>query len=111
MKTKLKIVNENGMYVGYALKNDEVVFKTNPCKDTISCSRALSNYTGNQTNHTSPLPSLPKRNRITQSSSPKPNTSFKHVAPLSAPSSKQAPRPASPAPAPAPAPRRCCGRG
>jgi hypothetical protein len=42
MKNKLKIVNENGMYVGYALKSNEVVYKTVPYKDSISCSRDLA---------------------------------------------------------------------
>jgi hypothetical protein len=98
MKNKLKIVNENGMYVGYALKNDEVVFKTNPCKDTISCSRALSQYAGNQTTSANPLPT-PKGNRITQITSSTPTASLQRTAPV------QSQKPASPAP------RRCCGRG
>jgi hypothetical protein len=98
MKNKLKIVNENGMYVGYALKNDEVVFKTNPCKDTISCSRALSQYAGKQTAKAAPVPTS-RGHRITQTSS------------QSLPTSTRSPAPVRP-PAVVPTPtRRCCGRG
>lgn len=97
MKHKLKIVQEDGMYFGYALKDDEVVFKTNPCKDTISCSRALSQYAGNQSAQANLVP-VQRGNRIVQAPQSGPAVSSQRIAPTSAPT-------------PAPAPRRCCGRG
>ena len=56
MKYKLKIVPENGGYVGYALINNEVVFNTNTHKDTIMASRELSKFIGNQNNSQTIVP-------------------------------------------------------
>lgn len=48
MKYKLKIVPENGGYVGYALLNDEVALTTNVHKDAIMASRELSKLVANE---------------------------------------------------------------
>ena len=48
MKYKLKIVPENGGYVGYALLNDEVALTTNIHKDAIMASRELSKLVANE---------------------------------------------------------------
>lgn len=42
MKYKLKIIPQDGGYVGYALQNDEVVLTTNVHKDSVMASRELS---------------------------------------------------------------------
>lgn len=92
MKHKLKIVQENNMYVGYALVDDKIVFQTSPCRDSVSCSRALSQYSGKQSSQARQVPT-PKGRRIVQTSS------------------QNVPAPTI-APTPAPKPtRRCCGRG
>ena len=96
MKHKLKIVLENGMYVGYALVDDKVVFQTNPCRDSISCSRALSQYAGKQTAKATPVPTS-RGHRITQTLVK--SSSTPTVSPTVAPR-----------PVPTPT-RRCCGRG
>ena len=41
-KYKIKIVQENGMHVGYALLNNEIAFKTEPFGDSISASRKIA---------------------------------------------------------------------
>ncbi len=87
MKHKLKIVPEGGQYIGYALLNDEVVFQTSPCKDTIACSRALSQFVGKQST-TSPVPAHFAQRAIQAP-----------AAPISGASQTTA------------SPRRCCGRG
>lgn len=86
MKYKLKILPENGGYVGYALLNDEVVFSTSVCKDSIIASRELSTFvaTKQPTNH----------------------ATARHI--VTAPTVYA--QSASPSPAPSPS-RRCCGRG
>ena len=48
MKYKLKIVPQDGGYVGYALQNDEVIYTTSVHKDTIMASRELSKFVSNQ---------------------------------------------------------------
>ena len=55
MKYKLKIVPQDGGYVGYALLNDEVVFTTNKHKDTVMASRELSSYVASVT-QVNPVP-------------------------------------------------------
>jgi len=42
MKYKLKIVPQDGGYVGYASQNNEVVLSTNVHKDSVMASRELS---------------------------------------------------------------------
>lgn len=80
------------MYIGYALVDGKVVFQTNPCKDSISCSRALSQYSVKQSSQAKLVPT-PKGRRIVQTTS------------------QNVPTPTV-APTPAPKPtRRCCGRG
>ena len=95
-KYKLKIVQEDGMYVGYALENDEVKAKTAPCKDSVTASRNLSILIGRVQSPS--LPTVQHTNR--------PTSVFK------APSSPAVPISNTAANAPQPqAPTRCCGRG
>lgn len=82
MSQKLKIVPEGSGYVGYVLRNDEVVFQTSVCKDTISCSRELSRFVASK--QPNPVP-VQRSNHVVQAPSA---------------SATQAP-----------GPRRCCGRG
>jgi hypothetical protein len=93
MKYKLKIVQEDGMYVGYALENDEVKAKTAPCKDSITASRNLTTLinSGNLT------PSKPVSRTFKA-------IAMNHSTPASTPQPQPQPPPSS-------APRRCCGRG
>ena len=86
-KYKLKIVQENGGYVGRAILNDEVEFTTNVHKDPIMASRELSNYVASKQEESS-------RNIRRTSSATSPSL----VAP-DMPSMTSAPA------------RRCCGRG
>ena len=55
MKYKLKIVPQDGGYVGYALLNDEVVYTSNVHKDAVMASRELSNYVASVT-EVNPVP-------------------------------------------------------
>ena len=88
MKYKLKIVPQDGGYVGYALLNDEVVFTTNKHKDTVMASRELSNYVAqNQTAAPKPVPV-----RRTNSALVTPSATVQQSAPV------------------APV-KKCCGRG
>ena len=94
-KYKLKIVQEDGMYVGYALQNDEIAFKTNPCKDSVTASRSLSILIGNS--YSPSLPQVPAQRTVgTKSTHKAPSTPISHTA-ASAPQQV--------------APRKCCGRG
>jgi hypothetical protein len=94
-KYKLKIVQEDGMYVGYALQNDEVAFKTNPCKDSITASRSLSILIGKS--HSPSLPQISAQRTVgTKSAYKAPSAPISHTA-------ASAPLPV--------APRKCCGRG
>ena len=94
-KYKLKIVQENGMYVGYALQNDEIVFKTNPCKDSITASRSLSILIGKS--HSPSLPQVSTQRTVgTKSTYKAPSTPISHT-------TASAPQQATP--------RKCCGRG
>lgn len=95
MKYKLKIVQEDGMYVGYALENDEVKAKTAPCKDSITASRNLTTLinSGNLT------PSKPVIRTL-------------RAAGVNNPVLALTPQPQpQPQPSPSSAPRKCCGRG
>lgn len=49
-KYKLKIIPEGGGYIGHAILNDEVVFTTSVCRDTIAASRQLSQFVASQNN-------------------------------------------------------------
>ena len=94
-KYKLKIVQEDGMYVGYALQNDEIAFKTNPCKDSITASRSLSILIGKA--HAPSVPQIPAQRPAGATSVFKaPSTPVSYTA-------ASVPQPV--------APRRCCGRG
>jgi len=92
MKYKLKIVQEDGMYVGYALENDEIKAKTAPCRDSITASRNLSTLisSGNLT------PSKPVIRTIR-------STAMNNPTPTPQPAPQPQPQPS--------APRKCCGRG
>lgn len=89
MKYKLKIVPEGSQFIGYALENDEVVFQTNPCRDSIAASRELSKLINNEQ-------PVSFSNKPVQVGTLKPQSSTPTPAPL---------------PAPIPTPRKCCGRG
>lgn len=79
----MKIIPEGNGYVGYFIKNDEVIFQTKVCKDTISCSRELSKFSASV--HPQAVP-LTRSNKAVQT----PSASFKQMS--------------------SSAPRRCCGR-
>jgi hypothetical protein len=97
MKYKLKIVPQDGGYVGYALLNDEIAFTTSFNKDVTAVSKELSVF----------------------ASTNQPQAPVVVVANRSAGSVEvmRAPAPAAPAPSnPTPTastsvPRKCCGRG
>ncbi len=94
-KYKLKIVQEDGMYVGYALQNDEIAFKTNPCKDSVTASRSLSILIGKS--HAPSVHQMPAQRAAGATSTYKaPSIPISHTA-------ASAPLPT--------APRKCCGRG
>jgi hypothetical protein len=90
---KLKIVQEDGMFVGYCLQNDEVIAKTAPCKDSTTASRNLSILLGSMQAPQLPLP---------QGNGP---SVIKSAPPATVPMSYTASR----APQPS-GPRKCCGR-
>jgi hypothetical protein len=90
MKYKLKIVPEGTQFIGYALENDEVVFQTNPCRDSIAASRELTKLIGGK--QPVVFGSKQTNNIIKASSTPAPVSNQ----PSSTP--------------PAPQPRKCCGR-
>lgn len=88
MKYKLKIVPQDGGYVGYALLNDEVVYTSNIHKDTVMASRELSNYIAqNQTATPKPVPV-----RRTNSALVTPSATVQQSAPVASM-------------------KKCCGRG
>ena len=90
-KYQFKIIPQDGGYVGYAMQNNEVVFTTPVCKDTVAASRSLSSFISQQTN--SAL--LPSQRTI------KPSVPALRNGPI-----------ANPAPANnGSTARRCCGRG
>jgi hypothetical protein len=60
VKYKLKIVPQDGGYVGYALLNDEVVFATSVYKDSTIVSRELSKFT-NKSEKSSPIVPVPNK--------------------------------------------------
>ena len=90
MKYKLKIVPQDGGYVGYALLNDEVVFTTNKHKDSATASRELSSYVASNT-QVKPVPMKRAQSVLQTPSAPIQGTA-------------QPPPPAASA-------RKCCGRG
>jgi hypothetical protein len=47
-KYKTKILSENGKFRGYVLLNDEIVFDSGLCKDSVAASRAVSTFIGQQ---------------------------------------------------------------
>ena len=96
-KYKIKIVQEDGMFVGYCLQNDEVIGKTAPCKDSTSASRNLSILMGRLETSSS--------SSVTIQKSPGPSV-IKSTPPAAVPVSYTASKPPQPS-----APRRCCGRG
>ena len=111
MKYKLKIVPQDGGYVGYALLNDEVVYTTNNHKDTVMASRELSSYVASASQE----PAIPTQKSASVRSSAVQAPSVNNLVP--------ARRSSTPAPVPSPTPiqgvarpsaapvRRCCGRG
>ena len=92
-KYQFKIIPQDGGYVGYAMLNDEVVFTTPVCKDSIVASRSLTNFISQKTNNNA----IPVR-QMKPGFAPVPAM---QAGPISNPS------PASNTAAP----RRCCGRG
>jgi hypothetical protein len=89
-KYKLKIVPENGRYVGYALENDEVKAKTEPCQNSSTASRHLSILIASL--DSSPSTNQPKVFSVGSTT-------------------RQAPPPSAPQPQPSAPARKCCGRG
>ena len=87
-KYKLKIVPENGKFVGYAMENDEVKAKTEPCQNSSVASRNLSILV-------SSLDSSPTINQ--------PKVFSMGSTTRQTPPSAPAPQPSAPA-------RKCCGR-
>jgi hypothetical protein len=87
MKYKLKIVPQDGGYVGYALLNDEVVYTSNVHKDTVMASRELSNYVASVT-EVNPVPVRRANSALKTPPAPIQGVSSAQTAPV----------------------RRCCGR-
>ena len=98
-KYKLKIVEEDGMYVGYALENDEVKAKTAPCRDSVTASRNLSILIGRA--------QAPTLSSVQHTLNNRPTSVFKAPAPSSPP----VVAPTAPSPQPQAPRRSCCGRG
>ena len=44
MNNQIKIIQENGKYVGYLLKHGEVIFTTAPCDDAGTASKLVSEH-------------------------------------------------------------------
>ena len=99
MKYKLKIVPQDGGYVGYALLNDEIAFTTAVNKDASSVSKELSVFVSTAVPPAAVV--VPSKPQITAS------TTTYHPQPTPVPHSIQT---VSTNPTPS-APRRCCGRG
>lgn len=99
-KYKQKIVQQDGGYVGYVLLNDEVIFTTDQCRDTVAASRQLAVFLSKQ--------NASQKNNPSSASTPRPDPTVP-VPPQRANSAIQFPpvtiRNQSSAP------RRCCGRG
>jgi hypothetical protein len=95
-KYKLKITQEDGMFVGYAFQGEQIIHKTNPCKDSITASRMLSTLIGKAQ---APSPTIVPVHRP-QSAINVPSQTFQgtSVAPSAPAPSQQGVR-------------RCCGRG
>lgn len=55
MNNQIKIIQENGAYVGYLLKFGEVIFQTPPCSDAGTASRLVTEHLNLQTT-TAPIP-------------------------------------------------------
>ena len=89
MEVKLKIIQEGGLYTGYALRNNEVIFKTEHHRDVMSCTEALNQFKQQPFQQTRILSQQ-------QTSSEKLKSASSNQ-PLSPPSTKP--------------PRKCCGRG
>lgn len=95
-KYKLKITQEDGMYVGYCLLNDEVVAKTAPCRDSTSASRNLAILVGTLQAPLAPqLPIQKPSGTSVLKSAPSASVPISYTA-------SRAPQPNSP--------RKCCGR-
>lgn len=50
MNNQIKIIYENGKYVGYLLKHGEVVFTTSPCEQAATASKLVSEHLQLQSN-------------------------------------------------------------
>jgi hypothetical protein len=92
-KYQFKIIPQDGGYVGYAMLNDEVVFTTPVCRDSVVASRSLTNFVSEKTKTN--IPHRPM------------NPSFAPVPAMRVGSMTNP----SPANNNAAAPRKCCGRG
>jgi hypothetical protein len=55
MNNQIKVVQENGAYVGYLLRSGEMIFSTPPCTDAGTASRLVSEHLKLQTT-TAPVP-------------------------------------------------------
>ena len=50
MNNQIKIIHENGKYVGYLLKHGEVIFTTTPCDEPGTASKLVSEHLQLQAN-------------------------------------------------------------
>jgi hypothetical protein len=105
MKYKTKIVPHQGNYIGYVMLDNNVVFSSNPHRDTVMVAREMSNYIASAVQPFS-APVAPERQTVTN---PPPSTD--NLVPLLRTSSTP---PVNlgyvPPAAPVQQPRRCCGR-
>ena len=111
MKYKLKIVPQDGGYVGYALLNDEVVYTTNNHKDTVMASRELSSYVASASQEPAIPTQRPASIRPSAVQAPSVNNLVPvRRSPITNPAASPAPIQGVAKPSAAPV-RRCCGRG
>jgi hypothetical protein len=94
MKYKTKIISQGKECIGYVLQNDEVIFTSNLCKDTITAERAITSFINQQI----------KANVINQTLAVKPASQSSTTAFSNSPIPVH--RISNSA-----APSRCCGRG
>ncbi len=94
MKYKTKIISQGKECIGYVLQNDEVIFTSSLCKDTITAERVITSFINEQI----------KSNVINQT------IAVKSPSQPSAPAFSSSPIPVHRI-SNSSAPSKCCGRG
>jgi hypothetical protein len=113
MKYKTSIRQEGGKFVGYAIKNEEVVYTTNLHQDPIMVTRELSRYIAQTTQSSVPPITAPKTSSgaVKQPFLPNNAVPVKNRMLESPIAQTEAPEAPNHTVVTTPAPRRCCGRG